>query len=97
MKTELKYLIAILFLATALFTSCDSFLDKGPEENLSVEEVFQQRNYVQGWLYNLYSGVPMEMDFHSVISYDNPFTGGSDEIEITPGYAACQYFLHKHL
>lgn len=92
MKTELKYLIAILFLGMSLFASCDSFLDKGPEENLSVEEVFQQRNYVQGWLYNLYSGLPMEMDFHSVISYANPFTGGSDEIEITPGYAACQFF-----
>ena len=77
---------------SATFSSCEKFLDKGPEETLSVEEVFTQRNYVERWLYNLYSNLPMEMDFHNVLNYTNPFSGASDELEITPGYALSQYF-----
>lgn len=77
---------------TMAAVSCEKFLDKGPEENLSVEEVFLQRNYTERWLYNLYAGLPMEMDFHNVLNHLNPFSGAADELEITPGYAQSQQF-----
>ncbi|MCQ2118876.1 MAG: RagB/SusD family nutrient uptake outer membrane protein [Bacteroidales bacterium] len=93
MKQRLVFPVIILTLSASLIlTSCEKFLDKGPEENLSVEEVFQERNYVERWLYNLYSGLPMEMDFHNVYNTLNPYAGAADELEITPGYAASQSF-----
>ena len=63
-------------------TSCDEFLDKGPEENMSIEQTFAERAYVERWLYNIYSGIPIEMNFHDE-GARNPFVGGSDEMEIT--------------
>ena len=72
-----------------LVASCDKYLDKGPEENLSVQEAFAERLYAESWLSNIYSGVPYEMNFHetySVVSF-NPFVGGSDEMEVTTGWA----------
>lgn len=93
MKTRIIYPAILLVAATSvLFSSCEKYLDKGPEETLSVEEVFTQRNYVERWLYNLYYYCPMEMDFHNVLNYTNPFSGAADELEITPGYALSQYF-----
>ena len=78
----------LLCLAAFSAASCDSFLDKGPEENLSIEEAFAERAYVERWLYNIYSGIPVEMNFHQD-SYMNPFVGGSDEMEVTSGTAVC--------
>ena len=46
--------------------SCDKFLDKGPEENLSIEQTFAERAYVERWLYNIYTGIPLEMNFHVI-------------------------------
>ena len=86
MKRNLYILLACAIAFSAV--SCDSFLDKGPEENLSIEETFAERAYVERWLYNIYSGIPAEMNFHSD-SYMNPFVGGSDELEVTSGTATC--------
>ena len=62
--------------------SCDKFLDKGPEENLSIEQTFAERAYVERWLYNIYTGIPLEMNFHDE-PMRNPYVGGSDEMEVT--------------
>lgn len=80
----LTLMIAIAFTATA----CEKFLDKGPEENLSVEQAFGERAYAQQWLYNIYSGIPVEMNFHDAGPM-NPFVGGSDEMEVIVAAAAC--------
>lgn len=95
-KNRLHFPILILCL-TFLLSGCDSWLDHGPEENLTIEETFLQRNYAQLWLYNLYSGMPMEMDFHNTYGYYNIFTGACDEIHITPGYAYCHFFNHAQI
>ncbi|MBE6236914.1 MAG: RagB/SusD family nutrient uptake outer membrane protein [Bacteroidales bacterium] len=81
-----KYIISAL--VAVLCSACDSYLDKGPEENLSIEQTFTERAYVERWLYNIYSGMPLEMNFHRD-SYRNPFVGGCDEMEVTTGTAAC--------
>ena len=86
MKRNLYILLTCI--AALCVASCDAFLDKGPEENLSIEETFKERAYVERWLYNIYSGIPAEMNFH-LDSYMNPFVGGSDELEVTSGTATC--------
>lgn len=82
-----KYIVSA-FAVVLTLVACDSYLDKGPEENLSIEETFTERAYVERWLYNIYSGMPIEMNFHRD-EYRNPFVGGSDEMEVTSGTASC--------
>lgn len=71
--------------------SCDKFLDKGPEENLSIQEAFAERAFAERWLSNLYSGLPDEMNFHETytVATFNPFVGGCDEMEVSAGWAIC--------
>ena len=96
MKTRNIYLVFALGIALSmLFTSCEKFLDKGPEENLSIEEAFQERNYVERWLYNLYTGLPMEMDFINVLTYCNPFSGSADELEVLPSYSISNNYFNR--
>lgn len=88
MKNILVYTIQLLaILLTITIASCDKFLDKGPEENLSIEQAFTERAYVEDWLNNIYSGIPNEMNFHEPYSTFNPYVGGSDEMEVTASWA----------
>lgn len=87
MKNRLyPVLLAVIALSAG---ACDAYLDKGPEENLSIPEAFAERAYAEQWLNNIYSGLPNEMNFHETYSVAtfNPFVGSSDEMEVTPGWA----------
>ncbi len=77
---------AVVAVVGSMVAACDSFLDKAPEENTSIEQTFAERAYAERWLYNIYSGIPIEMNFHENVQ-KNPFVGGSDEMEITSGVA----------
>jgi hypothetical protein len=77
-------LMVVIFLQTV---ACDDFLDKGPEENLSIEQAFAERAYVERWLNNIYMGIPNEMNFHETNTTFNPYIGGSDEMEVSAEWA----------
>jgi hypothetical protein len=88
-KNILKYIVLVLAVSgTAV--SCDKYLDRGPEENYSVEEAFKEIQYARGWLYNLYYGIPGMFDYHQ--NTNNNFVGGCDEMEITADYTLNQTF-----
>ena len=82
---SITMLVSVSILA---LVSCDSYLDKGPEENMSLPEAFAERLYTERFLNNIYSGIPNEMDFHNFAF--NPFVGGSDEMEVTFAGAVAQ-------
>jgi hypothetical protein len=64
-----KILTLILFLGLS-FTSCD-YLDKEPDDNLTIETAFSQRNMVDKWLASLYSNIPDPyMGYISNIGFD---------------------------
>ena len=88
-KNILRYIVLMLAIS-GMAVSCDSYLDRGPEENYSVEECFKEIQYARAWVYNLYSGIPGMLDFHN--NSNNCFVGGSDEMEITADYSMNQYF-----
>lgn len=68
--------------------SCSSFLDKGPEENLTVEDLFANRNYARGFLTHTYSWTPTEANMmDNGGSWRNPYVAGSDEMECAFGGA----------
>ena len=59
-----KYIIWFLIVAISSFvTSCADYLDKAPEEDLTIEEAFRQRKYAEGFLMGAYSDLPFEYMF----------------------------------
>jgi len=66
-----------------LFTSCGkNFLEKEPDENLDLEKIFSERQFAEGFLTSAYNNIPTMLDV-SQWEQRNPFTGASDEMEIT--------------
>lgn len=79
MKSYFKILAA--FLVMPAFISCENFLDMSPDENLTKDDVFQNRIYTRDFLTNVYSYCPYQAD----MAMDNNFTGACDEMEIAYG------------
>lgn len=77
-----KYMTALV-ISILLFSACEQdFLDKTPDEDLSIEDVFSERNFAEQFLTNIYSDLPVENDMRNDAGR-NPFTGASDEMEMT--------------
>ena len=53
----MKY-ITFLFIAMLTFSSCTDFLDKEPDDMLTLEKVFNNRQNTLEWLSAIYSSVP---------------------------------------
>jgi hypothetical protein len=73
--------------------SCSDYLDKTPDEDLTLEDVFQQRQYVERFLSATYAHISIEAWFSTFENGNwgrNPFVGASDEMEITAASAFCQ-------
>lgn len=76
-------LLLLLVVNLVLLYSCTSdFLDKTPDEDLSIEMVFSERRFAEQFLTNIYSDLPVENDMRNDVGR-NPFTGASDEMEMT--------------
>lgn len=76
--------IFILFTCyVVLFTSCSkNFLEKEPDENLDLNKIFSERQFAEGFLTSAYNNIPTMLDV-SQWEQRNPYTGASDEMEIT--------------
>ncbi|TRZ41317.1 RagB/SusD family nutrient uptake outer membrane protein [Robertkochia solimangrovi] len=79
----MKY-IAVLLLSVLLFSCEDDFLDQVPDDRLTFDQTFSQRNTVEQYLANIYSRVPDE-HAQRYVDYFNagPWTGVSDEADYT--------------
>lgn len=79
--------IAALCMCTAL-AGCGDFLDMAPDETLSIEQVFANRIYTRDFLSHIYTWTPTEANMaDDGGAWRNPFTAGSDEMEIAYGGA----------
>lgn len=66
----LKYSIFIIAITTSL--SCSDYLDKEPEDQLTLEKVFNDKTRTEDWLAGIYSGVPDPyFGFLKDIGYDS--------------------------
>jgi len=83
MKRNYIYiLLAVLVLQSVLLSGCKKdFLDKSPEEDITIEEAFLQRKYAEAFLVDIYAGLPNEIYFTDM-SDINPFIVASDEMNI---------------
>jgi len=74
----------IFFAAMAfLLLACnDDFLDQVPDDRLTFDATFSQRNNVDQYLANIYSRIPNEMaQRYTTTQHSGPWTGASDEAE----------------
>ena len=99
MKTRILQYTAIL-LVTVWISSCDDYLDKLPEGDMTVEEVFENYTTAKRWLANTYMHLPAELNYMCDLNDTwarNPFTAGCDEMEIAYGGAASHYLNNGSL
>ncbi len=74
-----KIVVRFLILVTiSLFTSCEKYLDKAPDELLSLEVTFANRQYTENFLYRIYAYLP-SYNFWT----DLPYNGLADDTDIT--------------
>lgn len=72
----------ILLFTGLIFFSCnDDYLDQVPDDRLTFEETFSQRNTVEKYLANIYSRIPSELDQRDTNNHSGPWMGASDEAE----------------
>src|SRR5690606_12132942 len=65
-----------------LISSCQKgFLDKAPEEDITIEEAFLQRRYAEAFLTDIYAGIPNEIYFTDMAEIQ-PFVIASDELNV---------------
>lgn len=76
-----KYFLSLIFLFVLVSCSKD-FLKKAPDEQLDTETVFKERKYAEQFLSSTYHNIPMMLEMSQWFNR-NPYTGGSDELEIT--------------
>lgn len=81
-------ILTLYILISIVGVSCSDFLDKTPNEDMTLEQVFEQRKYVERFLSATYAHLPFELWFASPFGR-NPFVGASDEMEVTE-YGFCQ-------
>ncbi len=74
-KTTIRF---TMLLGLACLSSCEKYLDKAPEELLSLEVTFANRQYTENFLYRIYNYLP-NYDFWT----DQPFNGIADDTDIT--------------
>ncbi|TCC98550.1 RagB/SusD family nutrient uptake outer membrane protein [Pedobacter hiemivivus] len=80
---KLQYIIcSILIMQLFLISACrKDFLDKSPDEDITIEEAFKQRKYAEAFLVDIYAGLPNEIYFTDMVDV-NPFIVASDEMNI---------------
>lgn len=77
MKNIIKYIkISACIL---MLTSCDAYLDKQPDDAMTMEMIFQKRASTQKYLVNVFSYMIDE----SHTAQNTPWLGASDEASIT--------------
>lgn len=77
MKNIIKYIGISAF--ALMLNSCDSYLDRQPDDALTIEMIFQKRATTQQYLFNVYSYMIDE----SHTAKNTPWLGASDEACIT--------------
>ncbi len=82
------YILSAILMATLATCACEDFLDKSPEENLTVDDIFSNREYTKDFLSHVYSWIPTEANMaDDGGAWRDPFVAGCDEMECAFGGA----------
>ena len=72
--------ITLLMILLGVNTSCADYLDKAPDEDLTLDDVFTRENYAEQFLSSIYWNMPWELNFTNDWGH-NPFVGAADELD----------------
>ena len=94
---KMKYRSIVCTVLTTLLlgvnTSCVDYLEKAPDEDLTLEDVFARENYAERFLSSIYWNTPWELNFTNDWGH-NPFVGAADELDYP--YTNCfAYFMNN--
>lgn len=56
-----KYVVILLLLLAATFSGCSKYLDRMPDDQLTLDMIFSDRVRTEDWLAGVYSGIPSPM------------------------------------
>ena len=85
--------ITLLMILLGVNTSCADYLDKAPDEDLTLDDVFTRENYAEQFLSSIYWNMPWELNFTNDWGH-NPFVGAADELDYP--YTNCfAYFMNN--
>lgn len=76
---KIKFL-ALLLPILSLAAACTDYLDKTPDEDMTIKQVFTNPDWTRSYLSNIYSWLPNEANFADDGAFRSPFTGGCDEM-----------------
>ena len=95
MKSKILFYIAVGL--AFLTVSCDSYLDKEPDDMQTIEGVFAKRSTTEQYLANAYAYLPEQYDAVCIVPpmYGWPFVPASDEAGCCSGvcFYAERYFV----
>jgi starch-binding outer membrane protein, SusD/RagB family len=85
---KMKFIIGLsLCFVLVSISGCKKFLDTVPNDRLTLDEVFKNRETADKFLRNIYSYIPREKTQRWVGNYNSgPWTGASDEAEYLWGF-----------
>ncbi|HLR32139.1 MAG TPA: RagB/SusD family nutrient uptake outer membrane protein, partial [Fodinibius sp.] len=72
--------VGIVLVIAVVGVSCSDYLSQVPDDRLTLDDAFQQRNHVLDFLANIYSRLPHDTQ-RFVGGNNGPWTGASDEAE----------------
>lgn len=72
--------LSVILSSLILCTSCEDYLDKAPDEDLTLEQVFSQETTAERFLASVYYNLPWEMNLANNWG-ENPFVGAADELD----------------
>ncbi|MDR0699577.1 MAG: RagB/SusD family nutrient uptake outer membrane protein [Tannerella sp.] len=82
---------AAIVAASLLWVACEDYLDKLPEEDMTIERTFSEYTHAKRFLAGAYMHLPKEINWMGDLnntSDRNPWVGASDEMEIAYDGAA---------
>jgi hypothetical protein len=83
-----KYTTFLIVFSLIFIFSCHDYLDKTPDEDMTIEDIFTSPIWTRNFLAHVYSWIPTEVNFADDGGlWRSPFVGGSDEMEIAYGGA----------
>lgn len=83
-----KILYILPVICAMLVSSCGDFLNKTPDEDMTIDDIFASETFTRNYLSHVYSWIPTESNFADDGGlFRSPFVGGCDELEIAYGRA----------
>ena len=87
--------ITLLMILLGVNTSCADYLDKAPDEDLTLDDVFTRENYAEQFLSSIYWNMPWELNFTNDWGH-NPFVGAADELDYPYTNCFAIYMVEKY-